>query len=279
MEPTKETPFDELARQLKLSSEQVKKATELLDAGHSVPFLALFRLDETQGLGEGSLARLAERIDEYRQLERRKAGLLDYLRHRDVLDSQIENEVVSAESREQVDQLYAIYKRSRPPKGAIERIEPVSDVAQRVIENTIDLAELDTEYARLVAEGNALASLEEVRAAVREQVVQYIAHSVPLRVQALRVMRESGSFECQRFHEPHDADHEPESEADELAAPSAEPSAPRIHRRWQRYLPTRISPCPQTHAWWTTLQLRRQRMSAANRGSYRSQPGRAGRIV
>lgn len=221
MEPTIEIPFDELARQLKLTTEQVTRAIELLDAGHSVPFLALFRLDQTHGLGEGSLVRLADRVDEYRQLEKRKAGLLEYLRHRNLLDSQIEVEVVAAENKEQVDQLYAIYKRGRPPKGAPERIEPVAEVARRVIEDSIDPAELDAEYARLASDSEMFGSLEDVRAAVREQIVQCVAHSVPLRVCALRILRETGAFECQRFHEAQDDEQEEAIASEETTSDTA----------------------------------------------------------
>ncbi len=149
MEPTIEIPIDELSRQLKLSSEQITNATRLLDAGHSVPFLALFRLDETHGLGEGSLARLEERLQEVRQLERRKTGLIEYLRHRDGLTDEIGHQIQAAADKEEVDQLYAIHKRSRPPKGAIDRTEPLHSVVSRILDNSIDLAELDSEYVRI----------------------------------------------------------------------------------------------------------------------------------
>ena len=54
-----EIPFEQLARHLKLSPVQIQKAVALLDEGWSIPFLAQYRLDHTDGVSERILSRLA----------------------------------------------------------------------------------------------------------------------------------------------------------------------------------------------------------------------------
>ncbi len=52
--------------------------------------------------------------------------------------------------------------------------------------------------------------MDDVKTCVREQIIQHFACSIPLRVEALRLLRETGSFLCQRYSDPNQNDDEGE---------------------------------------------------------------------
>jgi uncharacterized protein len=64
------------------SPAQVAAATGLLDGGATVPFVARYRKEVTGGLDDTQLRNLAERLSYLRELEARRAAILESIRGR-----------------------------------------------------------------------------------------------------------------------------------------------------------------------------------------------------
>ncbi len=62
----------EIARQLSIRPEQSAATIELLDSGNTIPFIARYRKEATQGLDEEQLRQLSELLDKLRQLDERR---------------------------------------------------------------------------------------------------------------------------------------------------------------------------------------------------------------
>ena len=67
---------------------------ELLDGGATVPFIARYRKEATGGLDDAQLRTLEERLRYLRELEERRAAILESIREQGKLDAELEAQII-----------------------------------------------------------------------------------------------------------------------------------------------------------------------------------------
>ena len=65
-----------IAQSLSISERQVHATIELLDAGNTIPFIARYRKEVTQGLDEMALRAIEDSLEKARELAARKKTVL-----------------------------------------------------------------------------------------------------------------------------------------------------------------------------------------------------------
>ena len=76
-----------VAEELGVREQQVVAAISLLDGGATVPFVARYRKEATGALDDAQLRTLAERLTYLRELEGRRAAILDSISQQGKLTS------------------------------------------------------------------------------------------------------------------------------------------------------------------------------------------------
>ena len=66
-----------IAAEIGAKPEQAEAAIKLIDEGSTVPFIARYRKEATGGLDDTQLRKLAERLVYLRELDQRRAAILD----------------------------------------------------------------------------------------------------------------------------------------------------------------------------------------------------------
>ena len=120
----------QLAAEIKVREEQVRTAVELLDGGATVPFIARYRKEATQGLDDIQLRELEARLSYLRELEDRRAAVLKSIEEQGKLTPTLRAAIEAAVSKQEVEDLYLPYKTKRRTKGQIAReagLEPLAD--------------------------------------------------------------------------------------------------------------------------------------------------------
>ena len=110
-----------IAEELKVEERQVAAAVELLDAGSTVPFIARYRKEATGALDDTQLRALEERLRYLRELEERRKAILDSVKSQDKLTPQLEAEILGADSKARLEDIYLPYKPKRRTKATIAR--------------------------------------------------------------------------------------------------------------------------------------------------------------
>ena len=122
--------INKIAEELAVSPTQVQAAVSLLDEGSTVPFIARYRKEATQGLDDSQLRNLEQRLTYLRELEDRRGVILKSIEEQGKLSDELKNQIVSADSKTTLEDLYLPYKPRRRTKGqiAIEAgLEPLAD--------------------------------------------------------------------------------------------------------------------------------------------------------
>ena len=110
-----------IASEISASPAQVTAATGLLDGGATVPFVARYRKEVTGGLDDTQLRNLAERLSYLRELEARRAAILESIRGQDKLTEDLARAIAGAETKATLEDIYLPYKPKRRTKAMIAR--------------------------------------------------------------------------------------------------------------------------------------------------------------
>ncbi|KII00314.1 transcription accessory protein [Streptomonospora alba] len=120
-----------IAEEIGVSQHQVTAAVGLLDGGATVPFVARYRKEATGGVDDAQLRELEERLRYLRELEERRAVILESVRSQGKLDDELEARINAADSKARLEDIYLPYKPKRRTKAQIAReagLEPLADL-------------------------------------------------------------------------------------------------------------------------------------------------------
>ena len=119
-----------IASELGVQVAQVAAAVDLLGEGATVPFIARYRKEKTGGLDDTQLRKLEERLGYLRELEDRRATVLKSIEEQGKLTPELARSISGAETKVELEDLYAPYRPKRRTKAQIAReagLEPLGD--------------------------------------------------------------------------------------------------------------------------------------------------------
>ena len=206
-----------IAAELKVAERQVAAAVELLDGGATVPFVARYRKEATGGLDDAQLRNLEDRLAYLRDLEARRAAILESIEGQGPIDARLKSRILAAETKARLEDLYLPFKVKRRTKAQIAReaglgpladallIRPGSDpaaAASAFVDATKGVADIGTalEGARFILierfsedpdlmgalreacwqRGRIVSSVKVGKASVGEKFADYFAFTEPL---------------------------------------------------------------------------------------------------
>ncbi len=118
-----------IAEELSVKVEQVAAAVNLLDEGATVPFISRYRKEVTGGLDDTQLRNLELRLAYLRELDDRRSTVLKSIEEQGKLTSQLKQEILTADTKTGLEDLYLPYKQKRRTKAQIAReagLEPLA---------------------------------------------------------------------------------------------------------------------------------------------------------
>ena len=150
----------QLAAELKAAPRQVQAAVDLLDSGATVPFIARYRKEATEGLDDIQLRELETRLAYLRELEHRRAAVLKSIDEQGKLTPALRASIDAAPTKQELEDLYLPYRLKRRTKGLIAREAGLEPLAHRLLQDPT--LEPLTEAAAYIAayEGGASALAE-----------------------------------------------------------------------------------------------------------------------
>ncbi|HEU5426791.1 MAG TPA: Tex family protein [Actinocrinis sp.] len=120
-----------IAQELGVRERQVTAAVELLDRGATVPFIARYRKEATEALDDTQLRTLEERLRYLRELEERRTAILESIESQGKLDDALRAQILAADSKARLEDIYLPFKPKRRTKAQIAReagLEPLADL-------------------------------------------------------------------------------------------------------------------------------------------------------
>ncbi|RLL75966.1 RNA-binding transcriptional accessory protein [Ochrobactrum soli] len=122
-----------IAAEINAKPEQAMAAIGLLDEGATVPFVARYRKEVTGGLDDTQLRQLSERLAYLRELEARRASILESIRGQEKLTPELELKIANVQTKAELEDLYLPYKPKRRTRAEIARERGFGPLAEAIL--------------------------------------------------------------------------------------------------------------------------------------------------
>ncbi|MEP3428147.1 MAG: Tex family protein [Roseibium sp.] len=167
-----------IADEIGCKAGQVNATVQLLDEGSTVPFIARYRKEATGGLDDNQLRKLEERLIYLRELEDRRVAITKSIDEQDKLTDELVQNIQSADTKSQLEDIYLPFKKKRRTKAQIAReagLEPLADMLLGDPSKTPE-----TEAGRFINEAKGFADTKAVLDGARQILMERFSENAAL---------------------------------------------------------------------------------------------------
>jgi protein Tex len=177
-----------IAAEIGAQPRQVAAAVDLLDEGATVPFIARYRKEITGGLDDTQLRKLDERLGYLRELEDRRAAVIESIRSQDKLSDDLEAKLLAATTKAEVEDLYLPYKPKRRTRAEIARERGLGPLAELLLN---DRTQVPTIAAQAFVQGE-VADVKAALEGARDILMERFSEDAALLGRLRQYLREHG---------------------------------------------------------------------------------------
>ena len=186
-----------IAAELSVSPKQVAATIGLLDEGGTVPFISRYRKELTGSLDEVQVAAVRDRLQQLRDLDKRREAILKSLTEQEKLTPELEKAVKDAQTLSRLEDIYLPYKPKRKTSASMAREKGLEPLATQLFaQGSVDLA---TEAAKYIDAEKGVEDEEQALQGARDIMAEWINEDAQVR-SGMRVLFErKGMFTCRVF--------------------------------------------------------------------------------
>ncbi len=186
-----------VATELSLNPGQVQRTLALFAEGATLPFIARYRKEVTGGLDEVQLRDVRERADYIKELEDRRAAILKSIDEQGKLDDALKAQLLAADSKQALEDLYLPYKPKRRTRAMIARERGLGPLAEALWDGSLSDADALAKAAEFVLAGvdgkdSEVPSAEAALQGARDILAEQVAEDAVLRGWVREVTRAKG---------------------------------------------------------------------------------------
>ncbi|EMS33443.1 Transcription accessory protein [Mariniradius saccharolyticus AK6] len=181
-----------VAQELGIKVKQVTDTVELLDEGATVPFISRYRKEVTGSLDEVQVATIRDRVQQLRDLDKRREAILKSIQEQGKLTPELEKQILAAETMAVLEDLYLPYKPKRRTKATVAREKGLEPLAELVFRQ--DLRDVETEAAKYIDEAKEVNTVEEALQGARDIIAEWINENAELRKKMRDLFINEGVF-------------------------------------------------------------------------------------
>ncbi|WP_158858255.1 Tex family protein [Lunatibacter salilacus] len=185
--------YFKIAEEIGVLLKQVDSTVALLDEGATVPFISRYRKEVTGSLDEVQVATIRDRIQQLRDLDKRKEAVLKSIKEQGKLTPELEKKIEAAETMSILEDIYLPYKPKRRTKGTIAKEKGLEPLATQLFEQ---VAGLNPEVlaAEFVDAEKEVANVEEALQGARDIMAEWINEDAETRKKVRQLFIEEGKF-------------------------------------------------------------------------------------
>jgi uncharacterized protein len=185
--------YKKIAQELSISEKQVSATVDLLDEGATVPFISRYRKEVTGTLDEVQVTEIRDRVQQLRDLDKRREAILKSLTDMGKLTPELEKLINEAETMVTLEDIYLPYRPKRKTRATTAREKGLQPLADLLLEQR--KADLQTEAAVYIDAEKGVNSIEEALAGARDIIAETISENVEVRTRIRELFIEKGTFQ------------------------------------------------------------------------------------
>ncbi len=170
-----------IAVSINVAPRQVERTIQLLDDGNTLPFIARYRKEITEGLDEIQLRAIEDALAKARELADRKKTVLKTIDEQGLLTPELKLSILNCDDKQLLEDIYLPYKPKRKTRATAARERGLQPLADLLL-NQRDLSEAtDKILQRFVKPDKDVATAEAALAGACDIVAETWAENTELR--------------------------------------------------------------------------------------------------
>lgn len=129
----KDNSISLIASELSLKDLQVQNTITLLENGATIPFISRYRKELTGSLDEVAVMAIHEKIEYYKELQKRKTTILSTIEEQGALNAELRNRIENCYLASELEDIYLPYKPKKRTRGEIARQKGLEGLAKLVM--------------------------------------------------------------------------------------------------------------------------------------------------
>src|SRR5690606_12781277 len=168
-----------IAEELNIRQKQVSDTIELLDEGATVPFISRYRKEVTGSLDEVQVAEIRDRVQQLRELDKRREAVLKSIREQEKLSPELEQKINAAATMSQLEDLYLPFRPKRRTKATVAREKGLEPLAELIFGQ--ESVNLDKEAEKFINGEKEVHAAEDALQGARDIMAEWINENAELR--------------------------------------------------------------------------------------------------
>ena len=182
---------NKLIEEFKLKPFQVENTIKLIDDGNTIPFIARYRKEATGELSDEQLRDLFDRLTYLRNLEKRKEEVIRLIEEQGKLTEELQNNIVSALTMTEVEDLYRPYKQKKKTRATIAKAKGLEPLALIIFEQK-EHKKLEELAAEFVNEEKGVSTTLEAIQGAKDIIAEMISDVAEYRKDIRKLIYDCG---------------------------------------------------------------------------------------
>lgn len=183
-----------LAERLSLPLAGVQAAIHLLDEGNTVPFIARYRKDETGGIDDQDLRKLANELLDLRELEEKRETTIRLIDELGLLTDDVRKSLLAASTKTAIDDIYRPFRPKRRTRAGIAREQGLEPLAKLLTAKQNTTAELEALASSLVNPEQKVSDSAAAFQGAMDIIAEELSDNAGLRDRLRRQLHRDGLF-------------------------------------------------------------------------------------
>lgn len=171
-----------LAKEFRLTVDQVEKTVALIDEGNTIPFIARYRKEVTGSLDDTVLRDLNDRLTFLRNLEKRKQEVSDLITAQEKMTPEIQAAIDAAKTVTEVEDIYRPFRPHRKTRASVAREKGLEPLAELLMaQEKTYTPSIEEQAAEYIDEEKGVASVEDALQGARDIIAEDISDNAEYR--------------------------------------------------------------------------------------------------
>jgi len=179
-----------VATELGIKEQQVLAVITLIEEGGTVPFIARYRKEATGSLDEVVIAKIRDRVEQLKELDKRRDTILKSIEEQGKLTPELHKKINDAETMARLEDIYLPYKPKRKTKASVARekgLEPLAEIL--LMQKSTDIHQ---EAEKFINKEKEVETIEEALQGARDIIAERINEDAEVRAKVRKLFLVQG---------------------------------------------------------------------------------------
>jgi len=168
-----------ISKELNITEVQTENTIVLLESGATIPFISRYRKELTGSLDEVQIAHIRNRLDQLKELDKRKESILASIKEQEKLTPELEQQINEALTLSELEDIYLPYKPKKKTRATEAKAKGLEPLALLIMaQNNIDI---EKEAQKYVSAEKKVNNIQDALSGARDIIAEQINEDSNLR--------------------------------------------------------------------------------------------------